>query len=105
MSGALHWGLHIQASASQRLDNLTRVASVKVYMARSSTDTAIHEVSELREIFANAPRVAIHAEDGDAFPKRPRGHTMRDVLAKRSDQPIRRSRRPLRASLKRNAHA
>jgi len=65
----VHWGLHVQASSVNALLDTDRIASVKVYMARSSTDSAINSRTRLREIFAAYPRVAVHAEDEDCFPE------------------------------------
>ena len=66
----VHWGLHVQASpeVNEPLDT-DRIASVKVYMARSSTDSAINTPARLREIFAAYPRVSVHAEDEACFPE------------------------------------
>ena len=64
----VHWGLHVQASEIDEVLDMARIASVKIYMARSSTDTALNAPGRLREIFASTPRVAIHAEDEAQFP-------------------------------------
>ncbi len=67
------WGLHVQASAENQLLNTRNVASVKIYMARSSADSAVNTPARLREIFATYPRISVHAEDEERFPKNRRG--------------------------------
>lgn len=64
----VHWGLHVQASEVNEPLDTERIASVKVYMARSSTDSALNTRARLREVFAAYPRVAVHAEDETCFP-------------------------------------
>ncbi|MFH1530776.1 MAG: amidohydrolase family protein [Pseudomonadota bacterium] len=64
----VHWGLHVQASLEREALDTARIASVKVYMARSSTDSALNTPARLREIFAAFPRISIHAEDEARFP-------------------------------------
>ncbi len=65
----VHWGLHAQASEVNEPLDTDRIASVKVYMARSSTDSAINTPARLREVFATYPRVSVHAEDEACFPE------------------------------------
>lgn len=62
----VNWGLHLQASVDQPLP-ARRIASAKVYMARSSSRPAIGTQSELEAIFARYPRVTVHAEDEGHF--------------------------------------
>ena len=65
----VHWGLHAQASEVNKPLDTDRIASVKVYMARSSTDSAINTPARLREVFAAYPRISVHAEDEACFPE------------------------------------
>jgi dihydroorotase len=64
----VHWGLHVQASMVNEVLDTDRIASVKIYMARSSTDSALNSPGRLREIFGGYPRIAVHAEDEERFP-------------------------------------
>jgi len=61
-----HFGLHGHATTGASDLDPRRIASVKVYMARSSEVPAIRDVASLRKVFSAFPRVAIHAED-EAF--------------------------------------
>ena len=82
----VHWGLHVQASMVNEVLDTDRVASVKIYMARSSTDTALNTPKRLKEIFGGYPRIAVHAEDEERFPTRSSGphHVARPRAAIRS---------------------
>ncbi len=64
----VHWGLHVQASMVNEVLDTDGIASVKIYMARSSTDSALNTPRRLREIFGGYPRIAVHAEDEERFP-------------------------------------
>jgi len=82
----VHWGLHVQASLVNEALDTDRIASVKIYMARSSTDSALNTPERLREIFGGYPRIAIHAEDEGSFPAGGAGphHVVRPRMAVRT---------------------
>ncbi|MBM4373162.1 MAG: amidohydrolase family protein [Deltaproteobacteria bacterium] len=63
-----HWGLHVQLTERPEPLDHSRVASAKLYMARSSTDDAVNAPARLQEIFRTCPRVTVHAEDEARFP-------------------------------------
>jgi dihydroorotase len=66
---SVRWGLFLQAPAAGPVPRCARIAGVKVYLSRASSQPAIHDRARLAEIFAAADTVAVHAEDESRFVK------------------------------------
>lgn len=63
----VHWGLHYQATYPLAPPPGSKTASTKIYMAKSSTDSAVTSDEALDAILGTYPRVAVHAEDETKF--------------------------------------
>jgi dihydroorotase len=63
-----NWGLHVEAATHVPRVSDTAIASAKVYMAKSSSNPALHDCSTLAWVFERYKRVTIHAEDETLFP-------------------------------------
>jgi dihydroorotase len=62
-----HWGLHYQATFPLEPRPESATASTKIYMAKSSTDSAVTKDEALDAILSTYARVAVHAEDETKF--------------------------------------
>lgn len=64
-----NWGLHFQATARGPLSVPDRIASAKVYMAKSSEADPVTTTRRLAAVFQAYKVVTVHAEDETVFPK------------------------------------
>ena len=81
-----NWGLHLHAPGGSRVPPLPKhCASVKVYMAQSSSNRPVLHLGRLARLFAAYPVVVLHAEDEARFlPERLPHHRARPRAAVRS---------------------
>jgi dihydroorotase len=63
----VNWGLHYQATYPMAELPNAKVASAKIYMAKSSVDAALTSPEALDAILSRYRRVAVHAEDETKF--------------------------------------
>jgi len=62
----VNWGLQFHGQAKHN-ENVSGIAALKLYMAKSSALPAITDIDDIAAIFKQFPLVTIHAEDETAF--------------------------------------
>ncbi len=89
-----NWGLHFQATSRGPLPQPDKIASAKVYMAKSSEADPVTTLRRLAAIFEAYRVVTVHAEDETAFrkaPARPAGRKGKEgkaALRHHKDRPV-----------------